>query len=129
VNNSILLSQTVEKWFSDEVKAIRLKNNGNEMFNKRRFHDAVELYSQAILHGEFTQSDLEICMLHNRLSWRFYNGAAALSIHNHKGVLGHEWKRVGANISAHYSIYCVSQRFILKLMLICMHVLSTECVN
>ena len=52
LKTNILLSQTLEKWFNSDVKAINLKSKGNEMFKKQKYQEAIELYSLAFELGE-----------------------------------------------------------------------------
>ena len=53
LKTNVLLSQTLEKWFKSEVLAIKLKNEGNDLFQKRKFREAVEVYSRAFEYGKF----------------------------------------------------------------------------
>jgi len=43
----VLLSQISEKWFPNELKAMRLKDDGNIHFERSEFKKAVAVYSQA----------------------------------------------------------------------------------
>ena len=45
---NFLLSKVVDNWFKDQLKAVRLKNKGNEQFRKHKLNDAVKYYNEAI---------------------------------------------------------------------------------
>ena len=49
---NVLLSQTVEKWFKDGVIAAKLKHEGNALFERRRFEEAVDAFSKALEYGK-----------------------------------------------------------------------------
>ena len=45
---NFLLSKVVDNWFKDQLKAVRLKNKGNEQFRKNKLNDALKYYNEAI---------------------------------------------------------------------------------
>ena len=49
---SVLLLQTVEKWFPQEAEAVKLKSQGNKHFKDANFKDAVHYYSEALRYGK-----------------------------------------------------------------------------
>ena len=54
IRTNVLLSQTIEKWFGNELHAVRLKTEGNKLFQSRMFEEAIKMYSKALNHGEFS---------------------------------------------------------------------------
>lgn len=63
LNTNVLLSQTVEKWFSPEVQAIHLKTKGNDLFKVGKFQEAVEAYSKAYRLGNFIMKSTCMCLV------------------------------------------------------------------
>lgn len=48
LKTNYLLSKVVDSWFKDELKAVRLKNKGNESFRKSKYNEALKYYNEAI---------------------------------------------------------------------------------
>ena len=51
--SNILLSQTIEKWFPNHCKAVRLKKDANKAVSTQKFENAVKLYSEALEMGMY----------------------------------------------------------------------------
>ena len=52
LKTNVLLSRTAEKWFPEELAAVRLKQKGNMLFGQKKLDSAVNAYTKAIEHGE-----------------------------------------------------------------------------
>ena len=52
IRTNVLLAQTVESWFPEELGAVRLKADGNKYFEQEQYLKAIELYSEAFKKGE-----------------------------------------------------------------------------
>ena len=68
LRTNVLLSQTIEKWFGNELRAVRLKTEGNKLFQSRKFEEAIRIYSKALNHGEFYFLSTMKKLLH-KASW------------------------------------------------------------
>jgi len=64
LKTNVLLSHTVEKWFPEELAAVRLKQKGNMLFGQKKLDSAVSAYTKAIEHGELNLNMLW-CPLNN----------------------------------------------------------------
>ena len=67
LRTNVLLSQTIEKWFGNELQAVRLKTEGNKLFQSRKFEEAIRIYSKALNHGEFSSVSSMKKLLHKAL--------------------------------------------------------------
>ncbi|XP_059144291.1 LON peptidase N-terminal domain and RING finger protein 3-like [Physella acuta] len=47
-NSNVVLTNLIEKWFPNEQKAARLKQEGNEYFSKGDFVSAIDVYTRAL---------------------------------------------------------------------------------
>ncbi|KAK2176734.1 hypothetical protein NP493_643g01042 [Ridgeia piscesae] len=52
LKTNVLLSHTVEKWFPEELAAVRLKQKGNMLFGQKKLDSAVSAYTKAIEHDD-----------------------------------------------------------------------------
>lgn len=55
-DTNVIIKKVVEKWFHAELKAVRLRENGNRLCQANRFEEAVAKYTAAIDIGEFCTS-------------------------------------------------------------------------
>ena len=66
VRTNVILHQTIEKWFGNELQAIKLKTEGNKLFQCRKYKEAIMMYSKALSHGK-----LDILhVLHKKNHWK-----------------------------------------------------------
>ena len=52
LKTNVLLTSLIDKWFSHEAKAVKLKAEGNSLFANRRYHEAIDVYSKAFSLGK-----------------------------------------------------------------------------
>ena len=53
LKTNVLLHHIIEKWFTDELKAVKLKSEGNKLFQSRKYEEAIKIYTKALNHGEY----------------------------------------------------------------------------
>jgi tetratricopeptide (TPR) repeat protein len=54
IKTSVLLFQTIEKWFPRELEAVQLKSKGTRCFKEERYDEAIEYFTKAMVHGKLT---------------------------------------------------------------------------
>ena len=51
IRTNVLLSSTVDKWFSRDLQAMKLKSEGNSHFARQNYPRALDLYTRALEYG------------------------------------------------------------------------------
>jgi hypothetical protein len=63
LETNVLMKGLSEKWWPDEVRAARLREEGNELFQRNEVDDAMAKYGEALQIGECTDH-LSILLAH-----------------------------------------------------------------
>ncbi len=67
LRTNVLLKGIVDKWFKDELKAVKLRSEGNKLFQTRNYKEAIHVYSQALDLSEFKSFYFSPALHHDHL--------------------------------------------------------------